>query len=152
MTNNGILYPTVQAMPAGTPRDSAIANQNSANNSQAELINAVGGKKRRYKKRGGSNTTTVPQFQMNYTPTGGPGQNPNDIIKDNTSVSSQSAANAEYDKYASVKGGSRGRKRRGGMNPDWVWGCFSGGRRTIKKRRKRQNRSRSKRKSRRTRR
>ncbi len=76
MNNNGILYPTVQAMPAGTPRDSAIATQNSSSSAQNDLINAVGGKrKRRYRKYGGaSGNVTVPQFQMNYTPTGGPGQ------------------------------------------------------------------------------
>lgn len=148
MSKTGILYPTVSAMSAGTPRDSAIANQESASKSQAQLINAVGGR-RRYKSKKGGATVAVPQFQMSYQPTGGPGQNPNSVIKDNASVSTQSEANAVYDKYATQKGGKR--RKRGG-NPDWVWGCFSGGKkRTIKKRMSKRNRTRSKRKQRRTR-
>jgi len=146
MSKSGILYPTVSAMSAGTPRDSAIANQQSADKSQTALINAVGGK--RYK-RGGSNLA-VPQFQMTYKPTGGPGQDPNSVIKDNASVSTQSDANAVYDKYATQMGGIRRRKR--GGNPDWVWGCYSGGKKkTIKKRMSKRNRTRSKRKLRRRR-
>lgn len=151
MNNNGILYPTVQAMPAGTPRDSAIAVQNASNDSQNNLIKAVGGKKHRRKNRyGGANSNlTVPQFQMNYTPTGGPGQNPNAVITDNASISTQSAANAEYDKFATQKGGIR-RRKWGGNNSKWNWGCYSGGRKTkrhIKKRTKRRNKSRSRRKT-----
>ena len=155
MSNNGILYPTVQAMPAGTPRDSAIANQNASSSSQTDLIKAVGGrrKNRSYRKKryGGATTNgnvTVPQFQMNYTPTGGPGQSPNSVITDNASISSQSNADAVYDNYATQKGGKKGKW--GGTNPDWIWGCYSGGRRSkrnIKKRTKRRNKSRSRRKT-----
>jgi hypothetical protein len=152
MNNNGMLYPTVQAMPAGTPRDSAIATQNSSDASQNDLIRAVGGKRNRRNKRkyGGANgNITVPQFQMNYTPTGGPGQNPNSVIIDNAAISSQSASNAEYDKYATQMGGKKTKRKWGGMNPNWNWGCYSGGKKTkrnIKKRTKRRNKSRSRRK------
>lgn len=48
-------------------------------------------------------TVQVPQFTMQYTPTGGPGQTPNDLIKQNSQISTQSAANSVYDKYAAQK-------------------------------------------------
>lgn len=59
-----------------------------------------------------SGTITVPQFTMPYTPTGGPGQNPNALIQQNSQISTQSSANASYDKYASQKGGYIYRKKR----------------------------------------
>jgi hypothetical protein len=40
---------------------------------------------------------------MQYAPTGGPGQTPNDLIKQNSQISTQASANAVYDKYASQK-------------------------------------------------
>jgi len=59
--------------------------------------------KRCHRARGGANTIQVPQFTMQYTPTGGPGQTPNDLIKQNSQISTQAAANAVYDKYAYQK-------------------------------------------------
>jgi hypothetical protein len=64
----------------------------------------------------------------------------------NAQYGAQGAANAEFDKNA-LKGGSR-RKRKGG-NPDWIWGCYSGGKkrktrtnkRKIKKHRKKTRRN-----------
>ena len=55
------------------------------------------------------------------------------------------AANSVYDNQATKMGGSR--RRRGG-NPNWLWGCMSGGkkrtrkhsRHTRKNRRSRKNR------------
>jgi hypothetical protein len=66
--------------------------------------------KRRHRTRGGATaaapataTIQVPQFTMQYAPTGGPGQTPNDLIKQNSQISTQASANAVYDKYASQK-------------------------------------------------
>jgi hypothetical protein len=73
---------------------------------------------------------------MSYEPQGGPGTNPNDQIASNAQVGTQGAANAALDAGAFKKGGRRSRKRKGG-NPDWLWGCMSGGR----KRRSRSKRS-----------
>ena len=138
----GMMYPTMQGMEAGNPRDAAIANMNNAAAIQAHANNAVGGRKKRW---GGSGTIAVPQFNMLYQPQGGPGTNPNDQIAANAQVATQGAANAALDAGAFKKGGSgsdrkksrsRRRSRRGG-NPDWVWGCMSGGKkrnRTSKKR------------------
>ena len=138
MSTKGMIYPQETPMLAGNPKDSAIAANNQATTRQADLIKATsGGNRRRYihkrNKYGGATTdgVTVPQYQMQYKPTGAGGQDPNSIIKQNASVSTQGAENAKYDNLARV-GGSR--KRRGG-NPDWSWGCYSGGRKKSRSRR-----------------
>ncbi len=133
MSTTGMIYPQEKPMLAGNPKDSAIAANNQAITRQTDLIKATsGGKRRRNKSKygGGNNDITVPQYQMQYTPTGASGQNPNDIIKQNAGVSTQGAANAEYDNLAKA-GGSR--KKRGG-NPNWSWGCYSGGRKKTRRR------------------
>jgi hypothetical protein len=133
----GLQLPTQKGMLSGNPRDSAISSQDNANAKQTNLSNAVGGRKRK-KKKGGDSTTNkivVPQFQMQYQPTGGPGQDPNSVIQQNSQTSTQSTSNAVYDNYATQKGGIRRRtktshmthkKRKGGSNK-YTWGCYSGG-------------------------
>lgn len=133
MSVPGMIYPTMKGMPAGNPRDSAIANMNNASAIQAQANNAVGGRKRC--RRGGAGTITVPQMQMSYEPQGGPGTNPNDQIATNAQVSTQGAANAALDAGAFKMGGGRRRRSRKGGNADWIWGCMSGGR--TKRRRRR---------------
>jgi hypothetical protein len=134
MSIPGLIYPTSKGMLDGNPRDSAIANMNNASAIQAQANNAVGGRRRRV---GGGNIA-VPQFQMLYEPQGGPGTNPNNQIQANAAIATQGAANASLDSGAYKKGGRRSRKRKGG-NPDWVWGCMSGGRKRSSRRRKRSN-------------
>jgi hypothetical protein len=154
-TVSGMIYPTQKGMLAGNPRDSAIAQMNNTNTKQSSLVNAVGGKKikckskskkrqKHYfssrKKKGGS-TIAVPQFTMLYTPQSGTGTDPNSQIKINSQVSTQGAANAVYDQEATKTGGyrrfKRGRSYKGGNNPDWHWGCSSGGKRKSRKTKKR---------------
>ena len=120
----GLKLPTQIGMISGNPRDSAIASQNQRNEKQTFLGNAVGGYKRK-RRRGGSSSIIVPQFTMPYKPTGGPGQDPNSIIQQNSQTSTQAAANAVYDSYATQKGGKT-KKRRGGSSK-YAWGCYSGG-------------------------
>lgn len=137
-TNNsvpGLQYPTQKAMLAGNPRDSAIASMNRSAQSQANANKALsGGKRRKY--RGGA--VTVPQMQMQYTPQGGPGTNPNDQITGNAKTSTQMASNSVYDNLSSTptpqKAGTK-RKRKGG-NPNWIWPCLSGGKKNSRKYRK----------------
>jgi hypothetical protein len=153
----GLLYPTQKGMLSGNPRDSAIASQTQVDTKQTNLSNAVGGKgkKRRIQKtrgkksysrrRGGAGADTnanakivVPQFQMQYQPTGGPGQDPNSVIQQNSQTSTQANANAVYDQYATQKGGVQRKTRKfGGTDPKWNWGCYSGGKssRMLTKRR-----------------
>lgn len=106
----GMIYPQQKPMLAGNPKDSAIAANNQSISRQSDLIKATSGGKRRrlYKKYGGatSDGVTVPQMQVQYSTTGAGGQDPNSIIKQNTSVSVQGAENAKYDNLAK-KGGSR---------------------------------------------
>ena len=58
------------------------------------------------------------------------------------------AANAALDSGATKMGGSKRRRSRKGCNPDWLWGCMSGGKkRTRKAYRKNTKRSRKHKKS-----
>lgn len=144
----GMLLPTQKGMLAGTPGASAIAQGNLATQKLAAL-NKIGGriKHRRHRKYGGAITTSttastnasttatnnilVPQFSMQYTPQGGPGQDPNSIIQQNAAIGTQGAANAVFDKYAGQMGGFH-------MNTNtnkFQWGCYSGGKKTKKRRR-----------------
>ena len=135
MSTNGMIYPQEKPMLAGNPKDSAIAANNQAITKQSDLIKATSGGSRRKRnkkyKYGGATTSgiVVPQYQMQYTSPGASGQTPNDIIKQNANISTQGSENAKYDNLAK-KGGSR--KKRGG-NPNWSWGCYSGGRKKSKK-------------------
>ena len=152
----GMMYPTQKGMPAGNPRDSAIQNMNSSQQNAALASKLLsGGKSIRVsrKRRYGGGQIVVPQYQMLYEPQGGPGTNPNNQIQGSSQISTQMAANSALDSGATKMGGyrrnfsTRRRSRKGG-NPDWVWGCLSGGKKkTIKMGKK----SRKSRKSRRNR-
>jgi hypothetical protein len=151
MSNNttqtvpGMIYPTQKGYQpgAGNPRDSAIQQMAAVNAKQANLSSSVGGSRR---KKGGGNVV-VPQVQTLYTPTGGPGTDPNSQISENLKTSTQGTANAVFDKNAlKTTGGSRKRgKGKNGGNSNWFWGCYSGGgkkrrsRKTKKSRKSRKN-------------
>ena len=148
------MYPTQKGMPAGNPRDSAMANMNNANQLQATANKAMAGGKLKRRYRGGADgAVPVPQFQMQYDPQGGPGTNPNNQIQSNAQISTQQTANAVYDKQAKI-GGSRKSKKmcKKGGNPDWVWGCMSGGKKRTKKNKKSKKSKKSTKKTRKTRR
>ena len=148
----GMIYPTKQAMSAGTPAASAMANMKGTAMTQASANKGLaGGKikrsKRRYNGGGASDGFVVPQYQIPYTVTNGTGTGPNSQIKGGLETSTQmgTAGNAKYDAYASVKGGSRRRK---GGNPDWNWGCMSGGKKRKSRKHSRRNKHKKSRKSR----
>jgi len=123
----GLLLPTQQGMIAGNPRDSAIEQGNAAT-LKLQALQSIGGRGRRLRKRrGGANTIQVPQFSMQYTPQGGPGQDPNSIIQQNAAVGTQSAANAVYDKYATQMGGYYNNVNMNMNTNQYQWGCYSGG-------------------------
>ena len=118
--NPNILYPTQKAPLDGNPSQSAYTQMQMNSNSQNNLNNSFKGGK--YKKnRGGG--YEAPQMVMPYN-TGG--TNPNDLIAGNTQLSVQGAENARYDSLALQKGG----------NPNWHWGCYSGGKHRKTKNRK----------------
>jgi hypothetical protein len=99
----GLLLPTQQGMLAGNPRDSAIAEGMAAEQKLQELQKIGGGKMK--KKWGGSDKIIVPQFSMQYTPQGGPGQTPNNIIAQSAITATQGTANAVNDHFALKMGG-----------------------------------------------
>ncbi len=150
MSTPGMMYPTSKAMLAGNPRDSAIAQLNGSNQRQLAANASMAGGKMKRKHRGGATasnaTVTVPILKPLYNPQGGPGTNPGDQMVGNTKTSTQMAANQVYDNQATIMGGS---KRRKGGNPNWLWGCMSGGKK--KKTRKQTKRSRKNKQTRRRR-
>jgi len=119
----GLLLPTQRGMLAGNPRDSAIAEGN-ASTLKLQSLRSIGGG-RYLKKRGGANIP-VPQFNIQYTPQGGPGQDPNSIIQQNARTGTQNAANSVYDKYATQNGGFNASNMNTNTN-QYQWGCYSGG-------------------------
>ena len=154
MSNNksvdGMMLPTQKGMLAGNPRDSAMQSMNNNSQLQAQASTALaGGRHRKRKAYGGGDTLTVPQYQMLYEPQGGNGTNPNNQIQGISQTSTQMAANSALDSGATKMGGSRRRRSRKGGNPDWLWGCMSGGKksRTRKAYRKHTKRNRKHRKS-----
>ena len=128
----GMMYPTQKAMIGSTPADSArlSAINKSASQAQANKLMA-GGKLRKRRHIGGA--VAVPQYQMLYEPQGGTGTNPNNQIQAGAQTSTQMAANSVYDNAATKIGGSRRRK---GGNPNWLWGCMSGGKKSTRKNKK----------------
>ena len=151
MSTPGMMYPTSKAMLAGNPRDSAIAQLHGSNQRQLAANASMAGGKMKRKHRGGAaasnGTITVPVIKPLYTPQGGVGTNPTDQMTGNAKTSTQMAANQVYDNQATQMGGS---KRRKGGNPNWLWGCMSGGKKK-KKTRKQTKRSRKNKQTRRRR-
>ena len=153
MSNNGsipgMMLPTQRGMPAGNPRDSAMQTLHNNAQIQAQANNALsGGRHRKRKTYGGGDAIPVPQYQMLYESQGGPGTNPNNQIQGNSQTSTQMAANAALDSGATKMGGSRRRRSRKGGNPDWLWGCMSGGKKRSRKNTKRSRKNRKSRKHR----
>lgn len=147
----GLLLPTQKAMPAGTPGESVITQINASNQKLLALQSIGGsgrGKGRRLRKKYGGATTTgtipVPQFNVSYTPQGGPGQDPNSIIKQNAGVGTQAAANAVYDKYATQNGGQPYVNTN---TNQYQWGCYSGGKKYKRSGMKLSKKKRTKRRS-----
>ena len=146
----GLILPTRQAMPAGTPAASAMATMKGNAQFQTNATKALAGGR---KWRGGaSSSIVIPQPPMLYKPVGGPGTSPNDQAANNLTNLTQSgtAGNSKYDNYATVMGGNRRRRQRlthrrqrrrhKGGNSDWNWGCMSGGKKS-KSKKSRKNRT-----------
>jgi len=104
----GALQPTLTPQSSGTPASSALANQTASDNSQARLLNAVGGKKRHYNYKGGAQPITI--MPAAYAETGGPGQTVGANQKALAVAQNQGTANGEFDNK--VGGLSRRRRRK----------------------------------------
>ena len=106
MSTPGLMLPTQKGMLGATPQQSALMEINATSAKAGALSKAVGGKRR--KRRGGA--IAVPQFQMQYNSTGGPGTDPNAQVAALSQTSTQGAANAKLD--AQLGGKSRRRRRK----------------------------------------
>ncbi len=146
MSTPGVMNPTTIGQPAGNPRLSAIATREANNVSQNMANTAMaGGKHRRL--RGGAGEIPVAQFSLPYKEQNGPGTGVNDQMVNNNKTNTQGIAFAVDDSLgASLKGGRRRhyRKRSSrskiGGNPNWSWGCYSGGKTHRKHRNSRKHR------------
>jgi hypothetical protein len=135
----GLIQPTVLSLPAGAtgPHDAAKA-MNDANNLKLHNINQMSAGRRRRRHRGGDNSqVTVPVIKPIYTSQNGPGTDTTAQQAQGQSINMQSTANKVFDNQATKMGGSRRRKR--GGNADWLWGCYSGGRRRTHRRKTRKH-------------
>lgn len=131
---DGMMNPTQKGMLAGTPRDSAMQSMNNNSQLQAQANTGLsGGRHKKRKAYRGGDAIAVPQYQMLYEPQGGNGTNPNNQIQASSQTSTQMAANSALDNGATKMGGRTRRRSRKGGNPDWVWGCMSGGKKRTRK-------------------
>lgn len=138
----GLIKPTIPSYPPGANSPATAAKAiNDANNQKLQNINQMAAGSRRRKRGGG--TVNVPVIKPIYTSQNGPGADPVAQQAQGQSINMQSAANKVYDNQATKMGGSRRRKR--GGNPDWLWGCFSGGRRRTHRHKARKHKKRTRR-------
>ena len=141
----GLINPTVTSFPPGANSPATAAkSMNDANNQKLQNINQMSAGSRRHRKRGGGSEVTVPVLKPMYTSQNGPGTDPTSQQAQGQSINMQSTANSTYDNEAAKMGGSKRRYRKGG-NPDWVWGCYSGGRRRTYRRKTRKHKKRTRR-------
>jgi hypothetical protein len=142
--SSAVINPTIIGQMGPNPRATAIAERNAANQFQNSANQAMaGGKHKRL--RGGATGIPVAQFSLPYKEQNGPGTGINSQTVDLNKTNTQGAAFAVDDSLASKRGGfrkrssqrKRSRNSKVGGNPDWSWGCYSGGKRkTQRKHRK----------------
>lgn len=146
----GLINPTVNSYPVGakSPATAAIAI-NGANNQKLQNINKMVAGNRRRLKSGGSSGVAVPVIKPIYQSQNGPGSDPTSQQAKGQTISMQSTANSVYDNQATKMGGSK-RKYNNGGNPNWKWGCYSGGKkRTYRRTNKRKNKNKNNKKTKR---
>ena len=149
--SSAVIKPTTIGQLGPNPRETAIAERNAANEFQNSANKAMaGGKHKRI--RGGATPSgiPVPQFNLPYKEQNGPGTGINAQTVDLNKTNTQGAAFSVYDNLADVKKGGfrkrlsyrkRSRSSKIGGNPNWSWGCYSGGKhkKTRKHRKSRKN-------------
>lgn len=140
MSIPGLIQPTVNSYPHGANSPHTAAKAMAANNNQKlnNINQMAAGSKRR--KRGGGNVN-VPVLKPMYTSQNGQA----DPVSQQQALAqsgTQGSANRVYDNQATT-GGSR-RKKRGG-NPNWSWGCYSGGKRRTHRRKTKKHKKKTRR-------
>lgn len=140
MTISGLIKPTVNSYPPGANSPHTAAKAMAASNNQKlnDINQMAAGSKRR--KRGGGDVN-VPVLKPMYTSQNGQA----DPVSQQQALAqsgTQGAANRVYDNNPTKMGGSR--RRRGG-NPNWSWGCYSGGRRRTQRRKTKKHKKKTRR-------
>jgi hypothetical protein len=145
----GLINPTVNSYPPGTNSPATAAKFiNDANNQKLQNINQMAAGSRRQRKRGGGTSdVNVPIIKPIYSQQNGPGTDPTSQQARAQSINMQSTANSVYDNQSTKMGGSKRKYKRGG-NPDWLWGCYSGGRRRTHRHKTRRQKKKTRRHSR----
>ena len=140
MSISGLIQPTVKSYPTGAnnPYTAGKAIHYSNNQKLQNINQMAAGSKRRT----GGASVNVPVLKPIYASQNGPGTDPVSQQAQGQSTSMQGSANRVYDNEATKMGGSK--KRRGG-NPNWSWGCYSGGRRRTHRRKTKKHKKKTRR-------
>lgn len=140
----GLIAPTVTSYPPGANSPATAAKSIiDANNQKLQNINQMSAGSRKRRKVGGTSQVSIPVIKSIYTSQNGPGTDTTAQQAQGQTINMQSTANSLYDNQATKMGGSRRRKYKKGGNPDWVWGCYSGGRRRTYRRKTRKHKKRT---------
>jgi len=146
----GMIYPEQNGMIGKTAAQSAMLAGNNKAQLQAEANRLMAGG--RIKRRYIGGDITVPQFPNSNSSS----LSTNKLIAGNAKTSIQMSANSVYDAGATQMGGMRmggmrmggmrmgGMRRKEGGNPNWVWGCMSGGKKKSKRKSRKSRKSRRK--------
>jgi hypothetical protein len=130
--------PHVTLFPGSqTPRESAFLSQKNLDLKQTQLSNiAKGGKRNKYKRKGGGDTVVIPSLNVDYPNAGDIHQTHQRVVQSLM----QNQANAQMDSNVRKVGGrsKKYRKNRKTKRGGTVWGCYSGG--NDKKRKSRKSR------------
>ena len=142
----GLIQPTINSYPPGANSPATAAKAiNDSNNQKLHNINQMSAGSRRRRYRGGDNSqVNVPVIKPIYQSQNGQGTDTTSQQAQSQAINMQSASNNVYDNAATTMGGSRRRRKKGG-NPDWLWGCYSGGRRRTHRRKTRKHKKRTRR-------
>jgi hypothetical protein len=135
--SSAVINPTMIGQMGPNPRQTAIAERNAANDFQNSANKAMAGGKHKRLRGGGG--IPVAQFSLPYKEQSGPGTGINAQSVNLNESYAQGNTDAVYDNLGTVKtGGFRKKSRRSkiGGNPNWSWGCYSGGKRKTRKHRK----------------
>jgi hypothetical protein len=139
--SSAVINPTTIGQMGANPRASAIAERDSANQFQNSANQAMAGGKHKRLRGGATSGIPVAQFSLPYKEQSGPGTGINSQTVDLNKTNTQGAAFAVDDSLGAMKGGfrkrlshrKRSRRSKIGGNPNWSWGCYSGGKRKTRK-------------------
>jgi len=130
----GLINPSVTSYPPGANSPATAAKSiNDSNNQKLQNINQMAAGSKRRKRGGGNTNVSVPVIKPIYAQQNGPGTDTTSQQAQGQSISMQSTAWKIHDSQATKMGGSRRKYKKGG-NPNWLWGCYSGGKRRTYRR------------------